>query len=256
MKRPSESELHALVDGRLTPERAAELAIWLQENSEDAVLVEAWQAQRDALRNAYDRYAQAPDPDRVQQMLAASDRQRRWLPRLPRLAAVLTWITLGALLGFLARGALPPDAADGLAALPRNAAIAHVVYAPEVRHPVEVGAEQEAHLVQWLSKRLGGKLAAPNLQGAGYRLVGGRLLPAAGGPAAQFMYEDQNGLRLTLYVRSHAGQDATAFRFMHEGGVGVFYWIDGGFGYALSGQLERDALLRVANLAYPQLGAR
>ena len=37
----------------------------------------------------------------------------------------------------------------------RQAVLAHVVYSPEVRHPVEVRAAQQEHLVQWLSKRLG-----------------------------------------------------------------------------------------------------
>lgn len=41
------------------------------------------------------------------------------------------------------------------------AAVAYAVYSPEKRHPVEVGADQEQHLVNWLSKRLGAILKAP-----------------------------------------------------------------------------------------------
>ena len=63
------------------------------------------------------------------------------------------------------------------AAWARRAAIAHVVYSPEVRHPVEVAANEEAHLVRWLSKRLGIQLKVPHLGALGYSLVGGRLLP-------------------------------------------------------------------------------
>lgn len=252
MNRPTESELHAYVDGHLPPQPTARVEAWLSENSDDAAMVEAWRTQKDMLHHAYDSFAQSPEPDRLRQTLAAQGRLRH----LPRLAAVLAWIALGGLLGFFVRGMLPPAPADGMAALPRHAAIAHVVYTPEVRHPVEVGAEQEAHLVQWLSKRLGGKLSAPDLGAAGFRLMGGRLLPDAPGPAAQFMYEDQGGMRLTLYVRSNPREDETAFRYAHEGRIGIFYWIDGGFGYALAGALDRDALLRVARLAYPQLGGR
>jgi anti-sigma factor RsiW len=62
-----------------------------------------------------------------------------------------------------------------------------------VRHPVEVGAGQEAHLVQWLSKCLGRPLVVPDLAAVGFRLMGGRLLPAEDGPAAQFMYENGKG---------------------------------------------------------------
>jgi anti-sigma factor RsiW len=132
--------------------------------------------------------------------------------------------------------------------------VAHVVYTPEVRHPVEVGAEQEAHLAAWLSKRLGVSVRVPHLSEAGYELVGGRLLPGSSGPAAQFMYQDGRGQRLTLYVRTDGGGSReTAFRYARENNIGVFYWIDGPLGYALSGDLEKPELLKVAQAVYHQL---
>ena len=75
----------------------------------------------------------------------------------------------------------------------------------EVRHPVEVDAGQEAHLVQWLSKGLGRQLTVPDLGATGFRLIGGRLLSAEDRPAAQFMYETDGGERLSLYLRSGVG---------------------------------------------------
>jgi anti-sigma factor RsiW len=33
----------------------------------------------------------------------------------------------------------------------------------------------------------------------------------------------------------------------------VFYWIDHNYGYALSGEIKRDALLALANAVYQQL---
>ena len=129
-----------------------------------------------------------------------------------------------------------------------------MVYTPEILHPVEVGAREEAHLVSWLSKRLGAPLHAPQLAGAGYELVGGWLLPGETGPAAQFIYQDVRGNRLTLYVRTAANDNhETAFRYAQESKVGVFYWVDGPFGYALSGELERPQLLRVAEIVYRAL---
>ena len=139
-------------------------------------------------------------------------------------------------------------------AFAHQAAIAHAVYSPEVRHAVEVGADQEAHLVSWLSKRLGGSLKVPQLTSLGYQLVGGRLLPGNRGPIAQFMFQDGNGQRLTLYLRNRAGDTKeTAFRYAQERGVSVFYWLDGTFGYALSGEIEKAELLRVAKVVYQQL---
>jgi len=87
-----------------------------------------------------------------------------------------------------------------------------------------------------------------------YDLLGGRLLPGERGPVAQFMYADRSGKRLTLYVaRSESGETGTAFRFSQEGAVGVFYWVDRSMGYALSAELPRDELLRVADAVYAQI---
>jgi anti-sigma factor RsiW len=182
--------------------------------------------------------------------------------RLPlrRIAAVLAWVALGAALGAGTMWELRPErivvqnAPDG-AIMARRAAMAHAVYSPEVRHPVEVAANEEQHLVAWLSKRLGVKLRAPKLDDAGMSLVGGRLLPGDSGPVAQFMYQSQNGRRLTLYVRTEASKNReTAFRYARENNVGVFYWIDREAGYAIaSGDLSKEELLRVADLVYKQL---
>jgi anti-sigma factor RsiW len=140
------------------------------------------------------------------------------------------------------------------AQLPIRAARAHLVYSPEVRHPVEVDAKEHDHLVKWLSKRLDYPLKVPVLSGEGFELLGGRLLPGSDGPVAQFMYQDASGKRLTLYVsRSKKGDQVTAFRFAREGNVSVFYWIDNDCGYALSGELDKPALARVASLVYKQL---
>ena len=67
-----------------------------------------------------------------------------------------------------------------------RAAVAHAVYAPEVRHPVEVNVAQgsaseqraqEEHLARWLGKRLDMPVKLYDLRPQGFELVGGRLLP-------------------------------------------------------------------------------
>lgn len=139
--------------------------------------------------------------------------------------------------------------------LPIRAARAHLVYTPEVRHPVEVDARQQDHLVKWLSKRLDLPLKVPVLTQEGFELLGGRLLPGGEGPVAQFMYQDAAGKRLTLYVTptKKPGQKLTSFRFAKEGNVSVFYWIDDECGYALSGEMDKGTLAKVASLVYKQL---
>ena len=122
---------------------------------------------------------------------------------------------------------------------------------------MEVGVQQEAHLLQWLSKRLGRPLKVPNLSALGYELVGGRLLPGEAGARAQFMFQNAGGERVTLYLGAVKSGDAntkeTAFRFLDDGAAPGFYWVDKGFGYALSGKLTRPALLGLANEVYQQL---
>jgi anti-sigma factor RsiW len=97
-------------------------------------------------------------------------------------------------------------------------------------------------------------LRIPELNALGYALVGGRLLPGDRGPAAQFMYQDARGQRLTLYVRTNVEETReTAFRFAQDKNVGVFYWLDNRLGYALSGEVDKSELLRVATAVHRQL---
>jgi len=241
---PLTAELHAYADGRLAPARQAAVDAWLAAHPEAAAEIADWRRQKELLHAAFDPVAEEAVPER----LAAATRQRPSSPLL-RIAAALGWLAIGVAIGFALRGKPAAEAP----AIARQAAIAHAVYTPEIRHPVEVGAEQEAHLVQWLSKRLGSPLKAPQFAAIGYALVGGRLLPAERGPVAQFMYEDGAGRRLTLYVTSGESGGETAFRYAQEGKLGVFYWVDGRLGYALAGDLPRAELLKIAETAYRQL---
>jgi anti-sigma factor RsiW len=243
----TEADLHAYVDGILPAERAAEIEAYLAEHPEDAARVSSYCEQTGALHRAFDPILDEPLPKRLEVPRPV------WRRAALRYAAVVAWIALGGVAGWHLN-AYHATSEYEATTWARRAAIAHVVYSPEVRHPVEVGASEEAHLVRWLSKRLGASVKAPHLGDVGYSLVGGRLLPGDRGPVAQFMYQDAKGQRLTLYVRRDADKRGeTAFRFSRERGVGVFYWIDGGLGYALSGEIDKPELLRVATAVHRQL---
>jgi anti-sigma factor RsiW len=250
MKTLNESDLHAYIDGQLNPLRHAEVETWLATHPDDADRVASYRQQNAALHALFDPALNEDIPQRM-----TRPEPQPWGLTFPQLryVAVAAWLAIGATLGWFMHGEQYSGPASSLA-LAHQAALAHAVYSPEVRHPVEVGADQEAHLTAWLSKRLGSPLKVPHLAATGYELVGGRLLPGTDGPAAQFMYQDAHGQRLTLYVRADkADNQETAFRYAHEENVGVFYWIDGPFGYALSGDLEKTELLNVAQVVYQQL---
>lgn len=247
--------LHAYVDGRLDAATQAHVASWLEANPEQAARVVDWQAMDQALRAAYEPVAQEPVPAHLAAFaVTPAHSARAWWWQA---AAAVLLLAIGALGGYgiseLGRPA--PVAANNLNAqhLAQSAATAHRVFSVEVRHPVEVGADQEQHLVTWLGRRVGAKLVAPRLDDKGYRLVGGRLLSSDAGPAAQLMYENREGKRITAYVASSVADGQTAFQFRQQDKVSTFYWIDNGKGYALSGEIERAALLDVAKSVYSQL---
>lgn len=252
----TEAELQAWVDGQLAPARHAAVQAYLAQHPAEAQRLHAYRAQNAGLRALFDPVlAEALPPA----LAPAPRRQQAGWPLL-RMAAMLALTLAGGAAGWWAHdlnqagGQRDIGAQSAAASLPVRAAVAHAVYTPEVRHPVEVGADQQAHLVAWLSKRLGAPLKAPQLGAQGWELEGGRLLPGQRGPVAQLMYRDAGGARLTLYVSTEQAQARdTGFRFAREGEVSVFYWIDGPFGYALSGNLDKAALAAVASAVYAQL---
>lgn len=273
------ADLHALVDGRLPPAKADQARSALDVSAQQQAA--AWQQQRERLQALHRDWLQQPAPDallraaaRVEQTHAA---QQRWAVRGGVAAGWLLAFGLGWSLHGTAQN--PSHMAAASASAPmrfaHQAALAHAVFQPEQRHPVEVTAAEQDHLVQWLSKRLARPLKVPNLQQQGFTLMGGRLLPggdAAGsarpadastataariaqGARAQFMYQSADGTRITLYLGALEHAQATAFQFHEDGAVSSFYWIDHGFGYALSGALPRPALQALAAEVHRQLSS-
>jgi anti-sigma factor RsiW len=245
-----EADLQAYADGRLEPERRAAVEAWLAARPEEAERIADYRRLAEGLRAAYDPLLAEAVPPRL---LRPRTQWRRY-------GRVAGWMLIGGLIGALAGWHVrdsrpPPPSSEVGAVMARRAAVAHATYSPEVRHPVEVGADQEAHPVGWLSKRLGAPLRVPKLEDVGYSLVGGRLLPGENGPVAHFMYQCSQGTRVTLYVRTEASNNReTAFRYAEEGKVRVFYWVDRKFGYALSSaDISKDDLFKVANAVYQQL---
>ncbi|MHB2169639.1 anti-sigma factor family protein [Alsobacter sp. R-9] len=252
--RPHEHELHALADGQLPDERRDAVESWLASHPEDAAEVQAWRTQNDALRRAFDGVLAETVPPRLDPTRIARSLSWRTSRRLPLVASIafLAGVGIGALGLSLALVAHPVQTAseDPSATLAMLSADAYRVFAPEVRHPVEVPRTEEAHLVQWLSKRLGYTLGLPDLAPEGFHLVGGRLLSNAPGAAGLIMFESEDGKRITVYCSRVQGGRDTAFRWREADGIGTFYWVDDQVGFAVSGPLEKDRLLRLSRLIF------
>ncbi|WP_321947387.1 anti-sigma factor [Paraburkholderia sp. J10-1] len=278
----TQDEIHAYVDGTLSEARRADVERELERNPELAARASDFFALNNLLHERYDRVLNEPLPARLrvaapepepQVQTVQTVQNTRPASNWPRFAGLAATLVLGVAIGWgmhygmsgtgatggpagvAGGGELHAVSADGSMRFARQAALAHVVYMPTVVRPDAMDDSQEQDFVKWLANRLGTNVRAPMLSKSGFELSGGRLLPADdGGQVAQFMYHNAQGERVTLCI-SHRKTSAntTAFKLYQDGPVNVFYWVDGDFGYALSGGIDRKALLQLAHDVYAQL---
>lgn len=275
--------LSAWLDHELDPAERARVDAWLREHPADAETVRRWAADRDALAAALQPQLAEPVPERLQRLVRehrADDGRRAAWRRVAMLAVFAAGGAFGAsLMWALQRQAAPaaqlvhapsgaPFAATSAApeGWVQRAALAHRVYVPEIRHPVEVNvaegpegarAAQEQHLQRWLTKRVDVPVPLFDLRAQGFELVGGRLLPdEPDRPCAMLMYQHRDGQRVTVYLRKASTGVPAEFRYEREGDVGLFYWVEGRTGYALAGNLGREQLLALAQAIYAQQQGR
>lgn len=241
----TEDELHAYVDNELPAERRSDVEAWLAAHPDDAARVQSWRAMAEALHARYDSVVDEAVPKRL---------ELERLVREPRrfvygaIAATLAAFVIGGGTGWVARGATAaPSAFENFTV---DALDAHRLYVVEVRHPVEVPGSELTHLQQWLTKRCGWDVRAPEL--AGLKLVGGRLLPGPTGPASFLMYESASGERFTIYT-AKSEAEATQMRYAAQGSDSALFWADRGVAYVVSGGNDRGRLTQIAQSVYDQM---
>jgi anti-sigma factor RsiW len=244
----TEDELHAYVDGQLPQDRRAEIEAWLSNHPAMAAEVAEWRLQNDGIRQLFPMETPKPGDRRY-----LAQRPRATRRRVVHAAAAVALFAAGALAGgfgitqFGADGFRP-----GVTGIQEAARANFLIYASEVRHPIEVGADEQPHLVTWLGKRVGTVIVTPDFSGQGFHLIGGRLVPFDGQPAALLMYEDETGERLTILVGRDESGRSSGFRFDKSDDVQTYYWTDNAIGYALSGRIDRDRLEALTEVAYRQ----
>ena len=245
-----EEDLIAYFEGALTSEEHDRITARLDADPQAQALLADWTAQNDVLQQLYP----APDPalpDRLTRALhqAAPPTAPSWQGW--RIAVMVGMLAIGTASGWIAHGVARPGQAQVV--LAQAAMSAHDTFVVEVVHPVEVAATQRDHMDSWMSKRMGTDMRPPDLDAAGFRLMGGRILPSDSGPAGLYMYENGEGQRITLYVSNQPGQSDSAFRFATQGDTQSLYWNDADLGYAVVGDMPRPALRALADRVYDQL---
>jgi anti-sigma factor RsiW len=250
----TEADLISYVDGELDGKRHDAVRTHLASSPADARRVAMWQQQNTTLKALYGPLDRGVLPERLDvYRLERRLRSERGDWRNMAAASILM-LAVGLAGGWFGRGLLS-EATTPARSIVADATQAHKLFAGEVLHPVEVRADAEnaSSLPKWLSKRLDRKLNIPDLSRHGLSLVGGRVLPSSEGVAAQLMYEDKSGQRVTLYIVAAADASDSAMRRATVGSLETISWDDETIRCALVGNLPSDRMDAIAKDTYQQL---
>jgi len=234
-------ELQAFVDNELDSSRHAEIEKLIQTDARLKSKVEEYQKINRDLKQLYQPHLDEDIPDRLIKTIKRDSAPKQ----IPLAASLLIGVLTGLIIGWFSRGEIqslqtPPPVAEQIV---EDAFSFHAVYTPEVKHPVEVTSEYEEHLVSWLSKRLETPVKAPDFSFAGFELLGGRLLSSGNSPAAQFMYENNQGQRLTIFTRQKRNnEDQPEFRYARRNGMNGFYWTDSNLSFVILSEISKNRI--------------
>lgn len=252
----AEEDLHAYVDDRLDPSARASVAGYLERNQVAAERAAAYAAQIERLKAAFSLRAAEPIPPALN--LSRLIEQRLAERRAPWRAAatVVLAVGLGAAGGWMLSSLTALRQLSGVAALEHEAVANHLVYAADRQRPIELGAAERDNLTQWVSNRLRHPVAPPDLAVLGYRFMGGRLVATAHGAAALFLYDNDRGPRLSIFVRPMRSDETTPILVLDIGAVDGCAWVEHGIGYALIPNEPYEQLERMSEYVRKQLAGR
>lgn len=236
-----EEDLHAFVDGALEPERRREVQDYLDRNAEAASLVAALAAQRQLLRSGLAHIADEPIPERLRMSTLVANRRKSSPWAWQMAASVVLALGTGVFGGWQMRGSMQP-AGGGMSVLAGEARTSYTVYASE---PVPDMGKSE--LVSLVATKLKQPIAIPDLSGAGYHYVGGRLVSTGHGPAGLFFYDRSDGTRMAVMVRPMAVDKEAPMMEQSAGDVGGFTWAAKGLGYSVVGTEAPELLHPIAD---------
>ena len=247
-----DDDLQAWVDRRLPPDRRDAVEAYLAAHPDVAGRLARYVVQDTGLVAALQPKFEEPIPARLRIDALLARRRSRMTGHLAKAASLLLVAGLGAAAGWAGHGWTSQG--TQLRAATANAVAAYETFTVEARHPVEVRADEGAHLVQWISNRLERPITPPDLSPLGWRLMGGRVLPTAHAPAAQLMYDDDHGTRLTVYVQP-MGIDGEEFRYTQKGEIRTIVWAERRLALVVTGKVSEAGLMAVAKRVRDGVGA-
>lgn len=259
-----EADLQAYVDGQLDSRRRTAIEAYLADHPGEAARLAAYRDQNIGLHALFDSRPDGgnSEDELPTEMAALAGRLDARLRRrgsagpaamrhLPRLVASLALLLTAGAAGWFALGHVA-GGDDPLVAFTRYAAQAPLQPAGMTAATVE----GEQPVTAWLAAQPGGVPAQlPDLQSLGFRLAGERLMTTSSGqPAAQLLYRDEAGARVTLTMRESGAAGQTGFSFARDGDTARFLWQDAHMAYSLSGAMAQERLLQIAETVSASLG--
>ncbi|MCP1444608.1 anti-sigma factor RsiW [Pseudomonas sp. GGS8] len=227
---PNERDLHAYVDHQLSDADRHQVETYLAGNAEVAAQVRAWQQDAQQLRAALSGALQQPanpelDPAMIRQRLKRKSRRH-----LASAAVLLMTVSVGGLGGWQAR-----EMTLASAPLPMTDAMqAYRLIAQQGILPADYKVSDDGDMQGWLDRYFSQAHRLPNLAGAGYKPVSGRLLSTEQGPAAMVIYEDQGGHKVSFYIRPPGPKNFLLPRGSRsDGELQAEYWSGAGYNYAM-----------------------
>lgn len=226
---PSEATLHAYVDGQLNEAQQRAVDAYLTAHPAEARKVAGWQQDAQQLRALLANLGGMPVNPQLDPQVLRRTRYIRQRRHLATAAALFLALGLGSVGGWQARNqnllANNPPMQDALEA--------HRLFALDTRNAVDVRADQPAQLQAWLDQRFQHASRLPDLGAYGLQPVGGRLLNTDQGPAALLLFEDAQGQRISLYLRSPGALYDMPNGERRDGELQTRYWSQAGYSYAL-----------------------
>ena len=148
----------------------------------------------------------------------------------PLAAAAMLCLGVGGVGGWQMRGMRSDTAAAPMA----DAIEAYRLVALDHAARPDMVAQRPGDLQRWLDTRFEHAARLPDLTGAGFHPVAGRLFATDQGPAAMVLYRDTAGHTISFYVRppgprNHLLPDGQRV----DGGLLAQYWSGEGYNYAM-----------------------
>jgi len=245
----TDEDLNAFIDGELDEARDIAVAAVIAASPELSERVERLILDKDMIARVYGPLIEQPVPDALRQMVtrhrpAAEHARmpRRFLPAAMALAAAI----VAAVIVYPKMSGVEADplVAEALAARSGE------VHAERQYADSDISAEAARDGLAQAA--LAVPVKVPNLEKAGFKLVGISAYPDKGGhKALQISYRDKGGTLFTMFMRQTAGADR--FELSSRRNMQVCVWQNDDLSVVMLGEMPAHEMLKVATATYADL---